>query len=86
MVLSNRQTLNLLKTSKGQLEGIIKMIEDDRYCVDISKQILAVEAQLKKVNLKVLDSQMKSCLKSNGCSKEKIDKIITAIMKYKNYT
>lgn len=40
--------MNLLKTSKGQLEGIIKMVEDDRYCVDISKQLLAVQALLKK--------------------------------------
>ena len=42
------QVMNLLKTSKGQIEGIIKMLEDDRYCVDISKQILSVQGLLKK--------------------------------------
>ncbi|MEA4987492.1 MAG: metal-sensing transcriptional repressor, partial [Anaerovorax sp.] len=38
----------LLKTAKGQLEGILKMVEEDRYCVDISNQILATQAILNK--------------------------------------
>ena len=41
------KVLNLLKTSKGQIDGIIRMVEEDRYCVDISKQILSVQALLK---------------------------------------
>ncbi|MFY9450939.1 MAG: metal-sensing transcriptional repressor, partial [Bacillota bacterium] len=53
------KVLNLLKTSRGQIEGIIKMVEDDRYCVDISKQILAVQAQLKKANLQILEQHIK---------------------------
>ncbi|HBK67762.1 MAG TPA: BCR family protein, partial [Firmicutes bacterium] len=40
------QVLNLLKTSQGQIGGIIKMLEEGRYCVDISKQILSVQALL----------------------------------------
>ena len=47
-----KQVLNLLKTSRGQIDGIIKMLEEDRYCVDISKQILSVQALLKKSKLK----------------------------------
>ena len=42
------QVLNLLKTARGQVDGIIRMVEDDRYCVDISKQILSVQALLKR--------------------------------------
>ena len=34
------QALRLLKTARGQLDGIIKMIEEERYCIDISNQIL----------------------------------------------
>ena len=45
-----KQVLNLLKTSRGQMDGIIRMLEEDRYCVDISKQILSVQALLKKAN------------------------------------
>ncbi len=79
------QVLNLLKTSRGQLEGIIKMVEDDRYCVDISKQLLAVQAQLKKVNLKVIDQHIKHCVKqafTEGYGDEKVDEIIELLDKY----
>jgi Uncharacterized protein conserved in bacteria len=40
--------LRKLKTARGQIDGIIKMIESDRYCVDISTQILSTIALLKK--------------------------------------
>jgi CsoR family transcriptional regulator, copper-sensing transcriptional repressor len=79
------KVLNLLKTSKGQLEGILKMIEDDRYCVDISKQILAVQAQLKKANLKIIDQHIKHCVKqafTEGHGDEKVDEIIELLGKY----
>ena len=37
-----------LKIAKGQLDGILQMIEEDRYCVDISNQLLATQALLKR--------------------------------------
>jgi CsoR family transcriptional regulator, copper-sensing transcriptional repressor len=79
------KVINLLKTSKGQLEGILKMIEDGRYCVDISKQILAVQAQLKKANLKIIDQHIKHCVKqafTEGHGDEKVDEIIELLGKY----
>ena len=39
-----KKALQLLKTARGQIDGIIKMIEDDRYCVDISNQIMAAQS------------------------------------------
>lgn len=53
----------LLKTARGQIDGILNMIEEDRYCVDISNQIMATEAILKKVNLEVLHGHINSCVK-----------------------
>ncbi len=41
--------IRLLKTAKGQIEGIMKMMEEDRYCVDISNQIMATSSILCKV-------------------------------------
>lgn len=38
----------LLKTARGQLDGLLKMVEDDRYCMDISNQLLATQAIFKK--------------------------------------
>jgi DNA-binding FrmR family transcriptional regulator len=79
------KVLNLLKTSRGQIEGIIKMVEDDRYCVDISKQILAVQAQLKKANLQILEQHIKHCVKEavlSGSEEEKINEIIELLDRY----
>ena len=45
-----KKVLHMLNICKGQIEGISKMIEDDRYCVDISTQILASQSLLKKAN------------------------------------
>ncbi|QTA37216.1 metal-sensing transcriptional repressor [Thermosipho ferrireducens] len=52
-----------LKTAKGQIDAIIRMIEDDRYCIDISTQILAVISLLKKANTKVLKTHIETCIK-----------------------
>lgn len=80
-----KKSLNLLKTSRGQIDGIIRMLEEDRYCVDVSKQILSVMALLKKANLSILDQHIKSCVKDailQGKGDEKIDEIITVLDKY----
>ncbi len=67
-----------LSMAKGQIEGIIKMVDDDRYCIDISHQLLASIAILKKINQKVLKAHLESCVK-NTLSEDglkKIDEII----------
>ena len=58
-----KKALQNLKTVKGQIEGIIKMIEEDRYCIDISNQLMASTALLKKANLHILSGHMHSCVK-----------------------
>lgn len=52
-----------LRTAKGQIEGILKMIEEGRYCIDISNQISAATALLKKANVEILQGHLNSCLK-----------------------
>ena len=44
-----------LKIARGQIDGILQMIEEDRYCVDISTQLQSVQALLKSVNQQILD-------------------------------
>ncbi|OAA29001.1 CsoR family transcriptional regulator [Kosmotoga arenicorallina S304] len=56
-------TLRILKTAKGQIEGIMKMIEDERYCVDISTQLLAVIALLKKANTEIINRHIETCVR-----------------------
>ncbi|NLW56852.1 MAG: metal-sensing transcriptional repressor [Firmicutes bacterium] len=79
------QVLNLLKTSHGQINGIIRMVEEERYCVDIAKQILAVQALLKKANSKILSEHIKHCVKqafAEGCGEEKVDEMMELIERY----
>lgn len=79
------KTLRLLKTAKGQLEGLIKMVEDDRYCIDISNQLLATQAILHKINKDVLNAHLQSCvsdaLGNQHDQDQKISEIITIIDK-----
>lgn len=67
--------LQNLKTARGQIEGIIHMIEDDRYCIDISNQILASSALLKKANLHILTGHLNSCVKNALAGEESEEKI-----------
>jgi len=67
-----KEAIRLLKTSRGQIEGIIKMIEEDRYCIDVTTQIMSTQAILKKANMKILEQHMKHCVKG-AINQEEID-------------
>ncbi len=69
----------LLKTARGQLDGILKMVEDDRYCIDISQQLMATEAILNKVNKEILTAHLKHCV-SNAQTQEERDKKIDELV------
>ena len=62
MNVDRKKALTQLKTAKGQLDGIIRMIEDGRYCIDISNQILASQALLKKAQKHILVQHMEHCV------------------------
>ena len=51
----------LLKTARGQIDGILKMIEEDQYCIDILNQMLASEAVLRRAEREVLRAHMEGC-------------------------
>lgn len=74
----------LLKTARGQLDGLIKMVEEDRYCIDISNQLMATEAILRKVNKEVLHGHLECCVKEaleNDDANEKMQEIMTIMDK-----
>ena len=53
----------LLKTARGQIDGILKMVEEDRYCLDVSGQIMAAQSILKKANRMILRAHMDCCVR-----------------------
>ena len=78
------KVLRLLKTARGQIDGIIKMVEDDRYCIDISHQLMATQAVLNTTNKEVLTAHLKGCVnnaKTQNERDEKIDEFIKTISK-----
>jgi len=58
----NREILRRLKTAEGHLRGIQRMVEEDAYCIDVIRQIQAVQAALNRVSSAILDQHLNSCL------------------------
>jgi DNA-binding FrmR family transcriptional regulator len=58
-----RDLLNRLARIEGQVRGIQRMVEEDKYCVDILTQLSAVTTALDRVGLKVLDSHVHGCVR-----------------------
>ncbi len=72
------QVSRLLKTARGQLDGILKMVEEDRYCIDISNQLLAAVSMLNRANREVLKAHLAGCVREaveTGDAQAKIDEI-----------
>jgi DNA-binding FrmR family transcriptional regulator len=59
---SKEQLLRRLARIEGQVRGVERMIEDDRYCIDILTQISAIQAALDKVGLALLDGHAHTCV------------------------
>ena len=72
-----------LSIAKGQLDGIIRMIDEDRYCLDVSDQLMATRALLKKTNNLILKNHIDNCVKKAIIEgdEEKVDEIIKVLEK-----
>ena len=75
MMADQKTVLRLLKTARGQIDGIIKMVEEDRYCMDISQQVTAADAMLKRANREILTAHLKHCVEHAQSDQERSDKI-----------
>lgn len=67
------KVVNLLKTVQGQVQGLINMVEDDRYCIDISTQILSSQSILRKVNYEILKGHFEHCIRETMVSGNEVD-------------
>ncbi|CAB4920172.1 unannotated protein [freshwater metagenome] len=70
-----------LKRVEGQVRGIDRMVEDDRYCIDVLTQISAVQAALDKVALGLLDGHARTCVHhADGTQNlERTDELMAAV-------
>jgi len=60
--MDREDTLKRLRSIEGHVGGIARMVESDAYCIDLIRQIQAVQAALNKVSARILDDHLHSCL------------------------
>ncbi len=80
-----QKVINRLKRIEGQVRGIQKMVEEDRYCVDILVQISAINAALKKVGFSLMERHTKHCVSEaikTGEGNEAIEELIEVIKQF----
>jgi DNA-binding FrmR family transcriptional regulator len=82
--MESETTIRRLKTIEGHLRGVIRMVEEDAYCIDVIRQIQAVDAALNKVNAQILENHLNSCVitaikGNNAREREKVLKEIAEV-------
>jgi DNA-binding FrmR family transcriptional regulator len=80
--IAEREALNRLKTVRGHLDGIIRMVEEDAYCVDLMKQVSAAQSSLEKVNRLILRNHLETCFSeavNEGHGHEAIAELMDAV-------
>lgn len=80
-----KRVVNRLKRIEGQVRGIEKMVEADRYCIDILVQISAAQAALNKVGFSLLERHTKHCVTAavkSGDEKEAIDELMNVLKQF----
>lgn len=77
-----REALTRLRTVEGHLRAVVSMVEDERYCPELMKQVAALQASLERVNRLLLRNHLETCVTEaiqTGQGREKIDELIDAL-------
>jgi CsoR family transcriptional regulator, copper-sensing transcriptional repressor len=81
VTMENENAIRRLKTVEGHLRGVIRMVEEDAYCIDVIRQIQAIEAALNKVSTKILEEHLNSCVTTaiQGSDKKERERVLKEI-------
>ncbi|MFD2655254.1 metal-sensing transcriptional repressor [Gracilibacillus thailandensis] len=82
-----QKVINRLKRIEGQVRGIQKMVEDDRYCVEVLVQISAIQSALKNVGFSVTERHIKHCVSEaikQGEGQETIEELLNVMKQFSN--
>jgi CsoR family transcriptional regulator, copper-sensing transcriptional repressor len=71
---NKEQVRNRLRRIAGQIGGIERMVEEERYCIDILTQISAAQAAIDRVALALLDDHTRHCVVGAGSAEEREEK------------
>lgn len=82
---NREKLLNMLKTTRGQIDAVISMVDDTKQCADILVQLLSAQGLLKKCTVLLLENKIKNCLneavKNAEDRENKIDEIVSILSK-----
>tara|TARA_Y100001936_G_scaffold224806_1_gene242707 strand:+ start:94 stop:357 length:264 start_codon:yes stop_codon:yes gene_type:complete len=81
---SHQSQLSALKRVEGQVRGVIKMIDEGKYCIDVLNQIKAAKAALVKIESNVLKKHVESCVKESFKNKKALDSKVEELLKLIN--
>ena len=81
---SHQSQLSALKRVEGQIRGVIKMIDEGKYCIDVLNQIKAAKAALVRVESNVLKKHVESCVKESFKNKKALDSKVEELLKLIN--
>ncbi len=74
--------MNRLKTVRGHVEAVIKMVDEERYCPDVMKQVSALQGSLEKVNRILLQNHIETCVMhavKEGRSEQIVDELLETL-------
>jgi CsoR family transcriptional regulator, copper-sensing transcriptional repressor len=77
---SKEQLLRRLARAEGQVRGVSRMVEEDRYCIDVLTQISAARAALEEISLGLLDGHARHCMLGEGEAPEDPDEQVEELM------
>lgn len=77
--MQHTDALKTVKNARGQLDAVVTMLEDERYCIDVSNQILATIALLKKANTQILHSHIKGCVSDAIANQDQVEEKLEEI-------
>jgi DNA-binding FrmR family transcriptional regulator len=77
---SKEQLLKRLARVQGQVGGVTRMVEEDRYCIDVLTQIEAARAALDKIALGLVYDHVRNCMRGGkGASEEQVQELMGAV-------
>lgn len=77
-----REALTRLRTVQGHLAAVVSMVDEERYCPELMKQVAALQASLERVNRLLLRNHLETCVSEaiqTGRGREKIDELLEAL-------
>ena len=77
-----QSVVNRLRTARGHLDGVLRMVEEDAYCPDVMKQLSAVQGSLARVSRLVLRNHLETCVAEamrDGREAEIVDELMEAL-------